>query len=170
MINNTGPDDVVLSGDETCFAMNAVSGRKCVFVRRTHANYFVDVEKRYADGVVMLYGNDSQLTMDLLGRYSVDFVLVDNYLQQSQILIEPEYADYLRANNVSFVPVRERKDPSVPNAKVFDMLAVPYQPLNIHLQQMLMEAARMHIGKQPFIQLFSVDILSAKFKNGTLAG
>jgi hypothetical protein len=168
MINNTGPNAVVLSGDETCFAMNGVSGRKCVFVRRTHANYFVDVEQRYADGIVLLYGNNPELTKDLIEKYDVDFVLIDSYMQQSPMLVEPKFAGYLQENNVSFLSVRERKDPSVQNAKVFDMLAVPFQPVNVHLQVRLSEVARMHVNQQPFLQLFRVNHSFTSFKNETL--
>lgn len=156
MTNNTSPNAVVLTGDETCFAVNGVSGRKCVFVRRTHANYFVDIEQRYADGIVMLYGNDSALTKQLLNQYGVDYVLVDAYIAQFPVLVDAKYKSYLAQNNVSFSQVRERKDPATPNAAVFDMLRVPFQPLNKALESRLTEAAALHVDNQKYIRVFKV--------------
>lgn len=156
MEKNTGINEVVLSNDETCFAMNGMSGRKCVFVRRTHANYFVDVEQRYADGVVMLYGNNSALTSRLLGDYKVDYVLIDAYMQQQPVLVDAKFEQYLIDNNVTFTKIRERKDLSVPDAKVFDLLAVPFQQTNRALEPMLEQAAVFNVGTQPYIQLFRV--------------
>lgn len=157
MQKNTDTNAVVLSHDESCFAMNGVSGRKCVFVRRTHANYFVDIEQRYADGVVMLYGNNSALTRQLLAQYDVDYVLIDNYMfPQSPILIETRYADYLRANNVSFTPVHTRKDVATPTARTFDLLAVPAQTPNKELQGRWNQTAAFMLNDQPYLQLFAV--------------
>lgn len=157
MRQNTDVNDVVLSGDETCFAMNGVSGRKCVFVRRTHANYFVDVEQRYADGVVMLYGNNTKLTKELLANYSVDYLLLDAYMQQSPILVETKYEGYLAQNGVAFSKVRARKDIATPNAVSFDLLAVQAQPLNKALEGMRQPVAAMEVNGQPYIQLFSLN-------------
>jgi hypothetical protein len=157
MQNNTGPNAVVLSNDETCFAVNGVSGRKCVFVRRTHANYFVDVEQRYADGVVMLFGNNSEHTKKLLDGYQVEYVVVDTYMQQQAILVDAKYESYLAENHVLFSKVRARKDPATPNAVVFDMLAVPYSELNPELQSRLTAVTVMQVNNQPFIQVMKVS-------------
>ena len=157
MQKNTDINSVVLGHDESCFAMNGVSGRKCVFVRRTHANYFVDIEQRYADGVVMLYGNNSALTRQLLAQYDVDYVLLDNYmLAQSPILIETRFEGYLRANNVSYASVHARKDVATPTARTFDLLAVPAQPINKELQNRWNQSAVFMLNDQPYLQLFAV--------------
>lgn len=157
MQKNTDANAVVLSHDESCFALNGVSGRKCVFVRRTHANYFVDIEQRYADGVVMLYGNNSALTRQLLRQYGVTHFLADNYMfPQSPVLVETRFADYLRANNVSFTPVHTRKDVATPTARTFDLLAVPVQPLNKELQNRSNQTATFMLNDQPYLQLLTV--------------
>ncbi|MEM4243140.1 MAG: hypothetical protein QXM31_04545, partial [Candidatus Woesearchaeota archaeon] len=157
MQQNTGINDVVLAHDETCFAMNGLTGRKCVFVRRTHANYFVDVEKRYADGIVMLYGNNSGLIEKLLDEYDVDYVLLDAYMQQQPVLVDPRFEQYLSENNVTFSKIRERKDPSVPNAKVFDLLAVPFQPVSKALESRMSIVTSANIGTQPYLQLYRIN-------------
>lgn len=152
----TGPNTVFLAHDEPCFAINGVSGRKCVFVRRTHANYFVDVEQRYADGIVMFYGNDQKLTKQLLNKYQVDYVLLDGLMMQQPQLIEPRFEEYLRENNVTFSNVRERKDPADGSARVFDMLAVPQQPVNYELNSRMEETAQFNLGNQPYLRVFKV--------------
>jgi len=155
---HTSPNAVVLTNDETCFAMNGFSGRKCVFVRRTHANYFVDVEQRFADGVVMLYGNDSTGTKKLLDQYEVDFVVIDPYMQKHPVLVDTRFEEYLRQNNVTFTKVRERKDLATPNARTFDLLSVPWQRLNKELENRLTVVADLRLAKdQPFIQILNVS-------------
>jgi hypothetical protein len=154
---HTNINDVVLSGDETCFAMNGVSGRKCVLVRRTHANYFVDVEQRYADGIVMMYGNNTTLTKKLLSDYQVDYFLIDSYMKQYPILVDAKFADYLTQNNVTFERVRSVKDPATPTATVFDMLSVNAQDINPTLGLRLSEVAHFNVGDQPYIRLFKVN-------------
>jgi uncharacterized membrane protein len=154
---NTNINDVFLSGDETCFAMNGFTGRKCVFVRRTHANYFVDVEQRYADGIVMLYGNNSALTSRLLDDYKVDYVLIDAYMQQQPVLVDAKFEQYFLDNNITFTKVRERKDISVADAKVFDLLAVPFQAINKALESKLSPATEANIGAQAYLKLYRVN-------------
>jgi len=154
---NTGMNDVFLTNDESCFAMNGLTGRKCVFVRRTHANYFVDVEQRYADGIVMLYGNNSGLTKKLLDDYDVRYVLVDSYMQQYPVFVDARFEQYLADNNVTFQKVRERKDISVPDSKVFDLLAVPFQPFNRELESRMSLATSAEINGRPAIQVYRVS-------------
>lgn len=148
---STNVNSVVLTNDEVCFAMNAVSGRKCVLVRRTHANYFVDVEQRYADGIVMLYGTNEETTRTLLKNYDVQFVLTDASYNQP-ILIEAKFANYLSENNVSFARVTSRKDPATPNAALFSMLAINNAMPSKTLQNMLVTA----VQPSEFLTLYRV--------------
>ena len=153
----TGQNAVFLTYPETCFAMNGVSGRKCVLVRRTHANYFVDVEQRYADGVVMLYGNSKQVTDRLIDEYDVEYVLIDTMMVQQPVMVDQRFESYLAENNVSFAKVRERKDPADPNARVFDLLAVPAQSINQHLQSRLLADAEFKVNDQTYLQALKVQ-------------
>jgi hypothetical protein len=154
---NTGINDVFLTNDESCFAMNGFTGRKCVLVRRTHANYFVDVEQRYADGIVMLYGNNSTLTKKLIGDYDAKYVLVDGYMQQYPVFVDAIFEQYLADNNVTFQKIRERKDISVPDSKVFDLLAVPFQPFNKELESKMSIATSANINDMPAILVYKVS-------------
>ena len=129
---NTDKNTVFLAYDESCFAMNGVSGRKCVAVRRTHANYFVDVEQRYADAIIMLYGKNETTSNNLIQRYNVSYVLIDPYLLQSYWKIMPKFEDYLKENGIEYKKGKDRLDPAVADAKQFDLLIVQAQ--NITLQ------------------------------------
>jgi len=131
IMQNTDDNSVFLAYDESCFAMNAVSGRKCVTVRRTHSNYFVDVEKRQADAMVMLYGTDKEQVKSLLKEYNVEYLLLDPYLFSGISKVLPKYADYLKQAGVQFTEGRERLDPALPQARVFDLLFVSGPPNSV---------------------------------------
>ena len=82
--------------------INAVSGRKVVLVRRTHASPYVDVDKRYADGLVMLYGENNMMRAELLEKYSVDYLYVDFYLTNYPMIVNLGFKDYLEENGIVF--------------------------------------------------------------------
>ena len=134
-MSNTPKNSVFLTNDESAFAVNALSGRKVVFSRRVHANYFVDVEKRYADGVVMLFGNNADTIKKLLKEYSVDYLFIDSMLFRNGIIINPKYEDYLRENGIIFAKGNARLDPSTALARSYPSLIIPpaKTPANISL-------------------------------------
>lgn len=131
IIANTDKDDIFLANDESAFALNALSGRRLVIARRTHANYYVDVEKRYADAIVMLYGNNKVKTLELLNEYSVDYLYVDSFLIQYPLLTSLEHEQFLTENGVNFSIQEVRLDPSTMNAPTFESIVVPPQDLMI---------------------------------------
>ncbi|MDP2749609.1 MAG: hypothetical protein Q8O89_02130 [Nanoarchaeota archaeon] len=82
---NTDKNDVFVSTHpETSFALQSISGRKVMFSRRTHSSHFIDVNKRAADEAVMLYGNDSEKTKELLKEYNVKYLYEDFYSLQTK--------------------------------------------------------------------------------------
>ena len=131
MLSNTDKDDVFLANDESAFALNALSGRKVVTVRRTHANVYVDVEKRYADAIVMLYGNDKTKTDELLKEYSVDYLYIDSSLITMPMIVSLDYEDYLKENGVNYTIENVRWDPSTEDVPSFMSLVVYPQELRI---------------------------------------
>lgn len=151
---NTNINTVFLAFDESCFALHAVSGRKCVIVRRTHANYFVDVDERLADAVVILYGNDSNKSKELLERYGVEYFLVDPLLFSGVLKVHPKYKDYLMKYNVSFKEARDRIDISVADARQFDLLLVPMQNINSMLTNS--SVLNFDVDNKNHLNLFSV--------------
>jgi len=131
ILDNTNKDDVFLGNDESSFALNALTGRNLVIARRTHANYYVDVDKRYADAFVMLYGNDRAKTEELLREYSVDYFYLDAYLMQRPMLTRFEFKDYLSRYGVNYSVSKERFDPAVADAPTYDALVVPPQEISL---------------------------------------
>lgn len=151
--SNTDINTVFLGYDESCFAMNGVSGRKCVAVRRTHANYFVDVEQRYADAVVMLYGKDSKTVGSLLKQYDVQYLVVDPYLMQGYWKIDLRFETYLKQNGIQYQKGRDRLDPSEADAKQFDLLLVPAQEITM---QDRLQAAAAFPNDKPQVMIFKI--------------
>ncbi|MDO8554734.1 MAG: hypothetical protein Q7S22_08045 [Candidatus Micrarchaeota archaeon] len=75
IINNTDINDVFLSNNEDSFMMNALTGRKVVAYRRTHASSYVDMNQRMLDSAVIFYGNNDENRVELLKRYHVKYLL-----------------------------------------------------------------------------------------------
>ena len=147
-IIDTVPNTAVflVTHEETGFAFNALTGKKVVLARRTHASPFVDINKRVADTAVMLYGNNSNTVVGLLQNYSVQYLYEDFYSYQQQALCDSyfgrlnqtgggdasfaclrttlQYASYLGDNGISFVKVHARLDPASSVAPQFDLLAI----------------------------------------------
>lgn len=151
---NTEINDVFLAFDESCFAMNAVSGRKCVITRRTHANYFVNIEDRMADAVVALFGSNESQTEEIIKKYNISYFLVDPMLISGYQRVLPEYESYLLRNSVKFVKVVDRLDPSLNEAKKFDVLAVQFQ--NLTINKFLEPAIEFKVDGSPYLQIFKV--------------
>ncbi|MFH1212170.1 MAG: glycosyltransferase family 39 protein [Candidatus Woesearchaeota archaeon] len=131
ILKNTGKYEIFLSNDETAFAINALSARKVVMMRRVHASQYVDIDKRYADGIVMLYGKDREKVNELVKEYGVKYVVLDSATAASEIATDIKYADYLEQNGVSFVTGKIRWDLSVMDSRLIDSVIVP--PQNITL-------------------------------------
>ena len=74
LLENTLPNDVILSNNELSFAINALSGRKLVISRRSHNSPFMDFDARQMDAAKIFYGNDSALRDSLLADYNVKYV------------------------------------------------------------------------------------------------
>lgn len=153
---NTSPDDVFLAFDETGFAINAVSARKVMIVRRTHANYFVDIDKRIADAAVIFYGNNDSLRKELLKNYSVDYFLLDPMFLQGSLKTRPKFDDYLEKNGVRFERVHDRLDPSLPDAVRFDLLKIPPQNVSAGFDGLLRPVARFVVNGQNYLVVYRV--------------
>ena len=76
--SNTGVNDVFLTDNEDAFMMNALSGRKVVTYRRTHASPYADMNARMADAAVMVYGTNDATRIALLAKYNVKYLLWSN--------------------------------------------------------------------------------------------
>jgi len=156
--SKTNVDDVFLvSHEEVGFALNSLTGRKVMFLRRTHANPFVDINKRIADAAVIMYGNNDTLRKELIEHYRIKYFYADPYglknyescLQAWDVLGEPGYADYtyaclrtdpkyeqyLNNNGIETKKVNVRLDVASNEAPRFDMIIIKPVTLKIKLSK-----------------------------------
>ncbi|MCD6590064.1 hypothetical protein J7K74_02670 [Candidatus Woesearchaeota archaeon] len=116
---NIDLNDVILTTKETCFAINGLTGRKCMVYRTTHTDPFSDPWKPQIDAAVILYGNNTNLKLELLKEYNVSYLYWDYYWMNSEWVLDAngkiinyfdplmvpykeEYVNKLRENNVEF--------------------------------------------------------------------
>ncbi len=130
-LSATTKDEVFLANDESAFAISALSARHVVAVRRTHASPYADVDKRYADAIVMLYGNNFATTKELLRKYFVKYIFFDQYLLTQPMITSTKHADYLKQNGVNFSVQNVRLDPAGVDTPVYESIVVMPQELKI---------------------------------------
>jgi hypothetical protein len=155
----TGVDDVfIASHGESAFALNALTGRKVVFMRRTHASPYVDVDERIADSAVILYGDDDAKRRELLSKYHVSYYYDDYYAAQNRqncvsawdslsqnpdasyscLAVTSEWASYLDKYNITYTRIVARFDPSRNDVSSFEQLAIkPLEQPRIALQPLI---------------------------------
>ncbi|MBI4140694.1 hypothetical protein HY485_02540 [Candidatus Woesearchaeota archaeon] len=154
ILKNTNNEDIFLANDESAFAINALTGRQVVAVRRTHASPYADVDKRYADAIVMLYGNNPAVIQQLLKQYSVSYVMFDQFLITSQMITSKEHKEYLEKNGVKFSIQNVRLDPAGTDTPIYESIVVPPQELTItNLSQ---PTAQFTAGGQPIVVLYKI--------------
>jgi hypothetical protein len=124
-------NQVILSNDETGFMLAVLSGRKVMLTRRTHASYYVDIDKRIADASVAMYGRDINLTKKILAEYDVKYFYMDAYIFQNPMRTRPEFKGYLSQNGILYTEVIDRYDVAVPPdmAVLLPMLVISPQNL-----------------------------------------
>ncbi len=155
IMQNTDVDDVFLtSHGETGFALNALTGRKVVHMRRTHASPFIDVNERIADSAVILYGNDEVKRKELIEKYKIKYYYEDvqssrsvqdclnnwnafgdpQYADASYSCLQtsPKYKEYLEKFGIETKNVNVRLDVGYENAQRYDMIAVKPSELKIN--------------------------------------
>ncbi|MFC1648301.1 hypothetical protein ACFL1B_02470 [Nanoarchaeota archaeon] len=154
----TDVNDVFLSTHgEAGFALNALSGRKVVFMRRTHASNYADTNQRIADAAIMLYGNPEK-AKQLAKQYNVKYFYEDSYsareVQECNafwqnlnpiydeasyacLRVTPEYGSYLTQHGIEYTTVHARLDVADANAPRFDLLVIkPKEITNLELPVM----------------------------------
>ncbi len=141
--SNTEVNDVFISTNEHSFMLNGLTGNKVMNSRRAHSGMYVDVDRRWADSAVILYGNNSALRSELIKKYNVkylywqyDWITMDYQFDQSGRLVgwfDPflirdisNYSEYLSQNGISYNKMNTWLDPSGRDEKIrtFDVLFV----------------------------------------------
>jgi 4-amino-4-deoxy-L-arabinose transferase-like glycosyltransferase len=130
--NTAGKNETILSNDESGFMLAVLSGRKVVLTRRTHANYYVDIDERIAEAAVALYGRNASLAREILGKYNVRYLYLDSNLLQYSMRTRPEFKDYLIEHNINFTEAYDRYDIAVPadKANLRNLLIIPPQEIS----------------------------------------
>ena len=140
---NTQINDVFLSTNEISFALSALTGRKGVNFRRAHSGMYVDVDQRYLDSALILYGNDTNLKKQLIKKYDIKYLYWDYYWVQSEfsfdkdgnvigwfdplmIKYSEERESILKANNISYFKTKTFLDPANRGKRTvqFDVLII----------------------------------------------
>ncbi|ASJ14047.1 glycosyltransferase family 39 protein [Thermococcus radiotolerans] len=116
LLENTNVNDVILSNYEASFMLFSISGRKTVLFRRTHASPFVDYDKRSADIMVALLGNNSTKALQILEKYHVKYIYVDKTASIDPLWVPVSYKDYLEGNGVPCHVEWVRYDPADPSS------------------------------------------------------
>lgn len=144
-------ESILVSADETGFAINALTGKKVVTARRTHSSPFVNMNERNADTAVLLYGNNTKVKKELISKYQISWFYEDAYAVQAQqecrayieqklndfysvrcLRTTPEYESYLKENGVEYVKSYAGLDPASSVAPLFDLLSI--KPTNYTFQ------------------------------------
>src|SRR3989338_984593 len=127
ILSDTSLSDVFLTTNEGGFMLNALSGRKVVTYRRTHAPVYSDMNQRALDAAVMLYGKNDAIRKELLKKYNVKYLfwsvrwfeeefIVENsqivgFFDPLMVKDKPDYRDYLDNNGVRYVEMHTSLDP-----------------------------------------------------------
>lgn len=130
VVTQTPEDAVILALDHESFTINALTGKHVVVARRTHANVFVDMNERYADAIVMMYGSNRTKANELMDQYHVTHAYKGIYFERNWDIVPmfttPPYAQYWRDNGIQFVEERRPYDPAPGESEFFDVIrAVP---------------------------------------------
>ncbi|MBI4017072.1 MAG: hypothetical protein HY363_05260 [Candidatus Aenigmarchaeota archaeon] len=155
IMQNTGTNEVFLAHDESSFAINALTGRKLVMVRRTHASPYVDVDKRYADSFVMLYGTNKTKISELMKEYNVKYLYADRFMMDTPMATAAKYADYLRQHGVNFTVGKSRYDPASTDTPLYDVVAVQGMPQAI--LNLSTEVQQFAAGQQMYAMIYKFE-------------
>jgi len=129
LLSNISANDVVLTTNELCFALNGISGIKCLLYRRGHSSKFDDLDRIYLDAAIILYGNDTKKKLELIRKYNVSYLYWDinwisteYYIDPSgriigwfdpiTILYSPEREKILKKYNISYFILNTWLDPA----------------------------------------------------------
>lgn len=146
ILKNTDPEKVFVSANPlSAVLLNSLTGRKVTFMYRNHANAFVDLEKRIADTMIILYGKSNGLRKELVKNYSIGYFYEDFYstisnvkcvkywneLQNSSVaeqhncvILDPKYEDYLKDNGLEVKHINTIISPGSGATRFYDRIAV----------------------------------------------
>lgn len=181
--NNTNVNDVFVSTNEISFMLNAISGRKVLNSRRAHSGMYVDVDTRWADAAVLLYGNNSDKIKEIVRKYNIKYlywqanwVSLDFRFDEKGNLIDIfdpllirdvyNYSKYLSQNGVKFLRINYWLDPANKGNDVrrYDVLLVipynmnDYDPFSPELKKYLQLAKEFREDDEIIARIYKINI------------
>ena len=147
VLANTDVNDVFISTNELSFALNALTGRKLVTLKRGHTDLFTNASKNMLDAAIILYTNDTRARREILKQRKVKYLYWDYYWIRSEYYFNKQgqitgtfdplvlfdtnnTRALLRHYNISFYSQHTWLDPAIrqPDVKQFDLIFIlPYQ-------------------------------------------
>lgn len=163
---NVKNDEVTLSFDESGFMLTALSGKKVLITRRTHASYFVDIDKRIADAAVIMYGNNSKKTEELVSKYNIKYFYLDPYLLTQPLVTTLKFEAYLSHYNISFEKKVWRLDPAAPLEQAFltELLIIPPQNFSKTFLNSLKKVKEWTINNQQYAIVYNINPSSQAYQ------
>jgi galactitol-specific phosphotransferase system IIB component len=155
---NTEKTDVFLAHDESAFMIAGLTARPVVMVRRTHASPYVDVDQRYADGVIMFYSHDLDKVKSLIKQYDVKYVYIDYMLVSNPIVINQRLESYIQENNIDYEIRHVRFDPSTEKAPSYDAIYIAPRNITILEHNILEQVYVVGQNNQAIGALYKVKI------------
>jgi len=149
VLANTGVNDIFLSNNELSFALNALTGRKLLTLKRGHTELFSDANKNMQDAAIIFFSNSTDARKALLKDRNVkylywqaDWVRLEYQFDEQGKLVSifdplllldtPETRKLLEENNISYTPDYTWLDPAVrqDDVKKFNVLYIGPQNYN----------------------------------------
>lgn len=146
VLSNTDVNDVFLSNNELSFALNALTGRKLVTIKRGHTELFSDADKNMREATLMLFSNNPDAAKQLLKERDVKYLYWEinwinlEYQFDSEgkmtgmfdpflLLDKPKTRALLESNNISYAFQHTWIDPAIKNNNIrqFDALFITPQ-------------------------------------------
>ncbi|MFH0869970.1 MAG: hypothetical protein V1866_02850 [archaeon] len=182
VLSNTDVNDVFLSNNELSFALNALTGRKLVTIKRGHTEMFSDADKNMRQATLMLFSNNTDVKRQLLKERKVKYLYWDiNWVNLEYqfdgngkmtgmfdpflLLDKPETRALLESNNISYAFQHTWIDPAIKNdnIKQFDALFIIPQnyrdfsrPWNQNLDSYLQEVWNYSQGDTVVSRIFKI--------------
>ena len=129
-----------------------------MLTRRTHASYYVDIDKRIAEASVAMYGPNINNSIAILKEYNVKYLYLDQYIFQNPTRVRPEFKTYLQNNNVQFVETIDRYDIAQPmdRANTMPLLIIPPQNITVGFMNLWTKVYDVQVGGQIVGQLYKL--------------
>ncbi|MBW2990853.1 glycosyltransferase family 39 protein [Candidatus Woesearchaeota archaeon] len=147
VLANTDVNDVFLSTNELSHALNGLTGRKLVTLKRGHTELFTNATKNMIDAAIILYSNNTAERERVIKERNAKYLYWDYYWIRSEYIFNeqgqladtfdplvifdtPDSHALLKYHNISYYTRHTWLDPAIRDARVkqFDIIFIlPYK-------------------------------------------